>query len=309
MYADLDYYMIPRLRDIRPWGITELAFDELERSKIPRPSLAVATGRRLALTWRHDPVPRAALSRWSLCQDHIFQALKDLGADPSARDAARVLRLVGTRNSKSGTIVRTVWEDDAEGIWTFDDLANEILPYTREQLEERRAKRRESRKKPASNGRKMASESRRDVEKKLTPANLALDRVSDLKLILKLRGQDTLPPGQRDAWMFVVGVSMAQLVEPQFLERELVALGKDFAGWTEAETRSSMSSVIRRAKDEDAGETIEWNGEQIGPRYRLTNRKTKDHRDARHHTDRREEVENDHLKEHEAGAPAAKEES
>jgi hypothetical protein len=274
LYSDLDYYQVPELADMHPQGITWLAFEELERARIPRPSLAVATGRGLALIWRHDPVPRAALSRWKLCQDHIFRALKCLGADPAARDAARVLRLVGTRNSKSGTIVEAVWEDDAEGIWTFDELANEILPLTREQLEELRAKRRESREsreRPLTKGRKRAPKSRDDVEKRFTATDLALSRMSDLQLLLKLRGQDMLPPGQRDAWMFVAGASMAHLVEPQFLERELITLGEDHAGWSEAETRSRMNSVVSRAEDAGADKKIEWNGQRLDPRYRLKN--------------------------------------
>lgn len=73
--------------------------------------------------------------------------------------------------------------------------------------------------------------------------------------------------------MFAAGTSLAYLVEPQVLERELVQLGKDYAGWGEAETKSRMHSVIGRAQDAGAGETIEWKGGLRDPRYRLTNRK------------------------------------
>ena len=139
MYADLDYYRVPALEGMHPLGVMDLAFEDLQLARIPRPSLVVSTGRGLALVWRHDTVPRYVLPKWKLCQDHIFEALRGLGADPVARDAARVLRLVGTRNSKSGTIVRTIWEETGEGSWDFSDLADEILPFSREQLEELRA--------------------------------------------------------------------------------------------------------------------------------------------------------------------------
>jgi hypothetical protein len=76
------------------------------------------------------------------------------------------LRLVGTRNSKSGTIVKAIWED-AKDIWTFDDLANEILPFTREELEKLRAKRREeSGDRTPSKGHRRTPKSRDDVEKR-----------------------------------------------------------------------------------------------------------------------------------------------
>jgi hypothetical protein len=274
MYADIDYYNITDLDGMHPRSVMDLAFEKLQRAQIPRPSLVAATGRGLALVWRHEPVPRAALAKWKFCQDYIFEALKELGADSSARDAARVLRLVGSRNSKSGDTVEPLWEEYGESTWAFGDLADEILPLTREKLEERRAQRWESgEKKRASKDTRKASKAREDVEKRFTAYTLALGRLADLQCLMGQRGLDKLPPGQRDSWMFAAGTSLAYLVEPQFLERELVMLGKDHAGWGEAETRSRMHSVIRRAKDAGAGETIEWEGQQRDPRYRITNKK------------------------------------
>ncbi len=48
------------------------------------------------LIWLHSPIPRAALPRWRACQEILKDLLASLGADPKARDAARVLRVVGT---------------------------------------------------------------------------------------------------------------------------------------------------------------------------------------------------------------------
>ncbi len=138
LYADVDFYTRPDLAAMHPRGVLEEALAVLERAKIPRPSLAVATGRGLSLVWTHEPVPRSALPRWSACQRRIHDALKHLGADPLAKDAARVFRLVGTRNSKTGIAVEALWVDPA-GPWEFGDLADEILPLSREQLEELRA--------------------------------------------------------------------------------------------------------------------------------------------------------------------------
>src|SRR5215212_3120653 len=191
MYADLDYYKIPGLDGMHPLAVMDLAFEELQRARIPRPSLVVATGRGLALVWRHEPVPRATLSKWKLCQDHIFEALRGLGADPSARDAARVLRLVGSRNSKSGTTVQAIWEDHGESTWDFGDLADEILPLTREKLEELRAQRQERGEKHASKGTRDARKAlkgREVVERRFTTYTLALNRLDDLQHLLSLRG-------------------------------------------------------------------------------------------------------------------------
>ena len=62
----------------------------------------------LALVWLHRPVPRAALPRWRACQQALWHALRHLGADRLAGDAARVLRLVGTRHGGSGGLVEAM---------------------------------------------------------------------------------------------------------------------------------------------------------------------------------------------------------
>jgi hypothetical protein len=125
---------------MHPLEVIELAFDHLQQAKIPRPSLATSTGRGIALVWRHEPVPGYVLSKWNLCQKRIYEALEELGADACAVDAARVLRLVGTYNSKTGALVESIFED-LDYVWPFSDLADEILPLTSAELVELRAQR------------------------------------------------------------------------------------------------------------------------------------------------------------------------
>lgn len=152
LYADLDYYKRQELAQMHAEGVLDLALEALIREQLPPPSQAIATGRGLALVWRHEPVPPYVLPKWARCQERIFEALKDLGADSMAKSPAQVLRLAGTYNSKSGTIVQSIFEN-LDDIWDFGVLADEILPLTQEQLEERRAQ-------LAVRGTRMASERR-----------------------------------------------------------------------------------------------------------------------------------------------------
>lgn len=272
LYVDLDYYNVPDLADMDPLGVLDLAFEALTRACIPRPSIAIDTGRGLALVWRHEPEPRTALPRWNRCQQHIFEALKHLGADPSATDATRVMRLAGTYNSKSGTIVRSIWQD-TQAIWAFGELADEILPLTRQELADLRARRNEEH---ARRGPRKASEHPEGTRKGFTPRTLNQKRLNDLRQLMRLRGQDMLPPGKRDHWMFVAGVSLSYLVKPAFLERELIKLGREKADWDEAETLSRMQAVISRAQEAaSVGEKKDspQQQQQRDPRYRLTNEK------------------------------------
>jgi Homeodomain-like domain len=272
MYSDLDYYKIGHLAQMPAKGVMELALETLLQARIPYPSLGVKTGRGIALVWRHEPEARSALPKWNLCQSEIYDALKPMGADPLARDAARVLRLSGTYNSRSKTLVESIFEN-LDYVWGFGELADEILPLTSEELEELRAQHRAE--KDAREAR-MDSEHRRDANKRVrrsrfTVATLSQDRLSDLQRLVELRGLDQLPPGQRNSWMFAATISLSYLVEPQVLEREIITLGRDYAGWSERETRSRMQTAISRAHAASVGDKVEWNGQQRDPRYRLKN--------------------------------------
>lgn len=142
--------------------------DALLWAKLPYPSLAISTGRGLALVWRHEPVSKHVLPKWARCQQCIIEALEELGADPGAKDAARVLRLVGTYNSKSGTLVEIISENLDE-VWEFGDLAEDILPVPQERFEEQRARRRENGKNPSSKTSRRASRGRQDSEEGFSP--------------------------------------------------------------------------------------------------------------------------------------------
>lgn len=273
LYSDLDYYNVSELAHIPPEGVFTLILEALEQAKIPCPSLAMSTGRGLALVWRHKPVSGNVLSKWNLCQQSIFEALKELGADPRAKDAARVFRLAGTYNSKSETLVQSIFEN-LDDVWEFGDLADEILPLTGEQWKQHKAQLlAQNAEKEAARGARTASEGQRDGQKGFDSRTLHTARLDDLWRLLELRRMDKLPPGQRDSWMFVVGCSMSFLMDSQSLEKELLTLGGKVAEWSEAETRSRMHSVIANARSAAAGETIQWKGQQRDTRYRLTNEK------------------------------------
>jgi hypothetical protein len=137
LFADLDFYKIAELVGIDPARVVDMALWALVRAGIPTANFALSTGRGLALIWLHSPVPRQALPRWRRCQQRIHDVLVPLGADPMATDAARVLRLVGSVNSKSGCFVKPLWP--VLPTYEFDYLADRILPFTRAEIAARRA--------------------------------------------------------------------------------------------------------------------------------------------------------------------------
>jgi hypothetical protein len=257
LWADLDYYRVPALRDRHPWWVRDAALLALEDAGIPAPGLAIATGRGLCLLWRHSPIPRAALPRWRVCQQHIRAVLEPFGADGQALDAARVLRLIGTRNSKTGTLVEAV--SPLAPVWPFDDLAAEILPATRAEVHsilQARARRR-----ARGDGPRPAVA--------LSAGTYWETVLSDLQRLRRVRWFGTLPPGQRDAWMFVAGVAASWLVPASSLRREVYELAREAASWTPAAAESSLVSVLARAYAAARGERLTWCGVDVDPRYRM----------------------------------------
>src|SRR6185312_14681400 len=94
------------------------------------PTQVIRSGRGLYVKWIFDEfVPGVAKSRWKLCQARLLDIFKDMGADPKARDAARVLRVVGSVNSKApGPPVRVLLSGKPI---SFNDLADALLPQQR----------------------------------------------------------------------------------------------------------------------------------------------------------------------------------
>lgn len=259
LYVDLDYYRRPELQHLRPWHVLDLALEALEDQHLPVPSFAVSSGQGLALVWLHSPVPRAALPRWNACQRRLYEVLAHLGADPRARDAARVLRLVGTVHGKTGALVEAL--TPAAPPWPFDRLADEILPLTRAELYDLRVRR--------ALRRARQQEAQVRPPEGFTVATLWEARLSDLQRLLDLRFWRPLPPGHRDVWLFIATVAMSWLAIPQVLVREAFALAREVGGWDEREARSRLQAVLSRAFAAARGERVEWMGQQVDPRYRM----------------------------------------
>lgn len=265
LYTDLDYYRYPDLAEMHVNGVLHIAMEELEKARIPHPSFATSTGRGLALVWLHRPVSQKDLPKWNLCQRRILQALRNVGADSAATDAARVLRLVGTLNSRSGSLVQTLWED-LDYIWEFDELIDEILPPT-----VRKPERNLNRRPPSSSNGKVRQTA--NTGQRLSAKTLNKTRLEDLHKLMDLRGQEQLPPGKRDSWMLVAATCLSRLVAPEYLEREVYRLAGEVAGWRKSETKSRMQQVFVRASAAAKDDKVLWRGSFKDPRYEFTNQR------------------------------------
>jgi Putative ATPase subunit of terminase (gpP-like) len=262
--------------------------------------LVVFSGRGLQAKWLFEkPLPRKALPRWHAVQTELCRRLGRLGADKNALDASRVLRLVGTVNSKSKELARVVFEAKAvsmgsskraDGVvaYDFEVLANEVLPLYREQMQQVQATRDEQRliwasargARDARRGQFTVLDGGRSLDgrkhpnlRSFVPSQLAWDRLGDIRKLAELRGwSEGAPEGERDLPLFLCACFLAQAVIVPKLYPEMEELAREFApSWTEAQLRSCISSVLSRAKAASRGETVEFKGKNFDPRYRWTN--------------------------------------
>lgn len=176
VYIDIDCYNSKYTKEAVQYFLEH----DLYGCKIPRPNYLIDSGRGLYYIVLIKPVPSMALPLWYAVQRYLFNTLKEFGADANALDPTRVLRIVGTLNSKSGTSVKVLDEYDYE--YSLREIQEEYLPEI-------------SPKKKKSKGRpkKMVS--------LFTEYSLYYTRVMDIAKICELRDYDV--EGHREVILFL----------------------------------------------------------------------------------------------------------
>jgi len=266
-FVDLDIYKIKGFENHTPeqiaWELREFCRNEL----IPIPSYIVFSGRGLYLKWAWThPIPKPAAGRAIAVNKALLSRFERFGADKSVFDVSRILRVVGTRNNKSGELCKIVhMEERKDGILTysFDTFADEILPYTPQEVREFKAQNAlvsnltEERKK-----RKVASRifSWEDWHWKI---------ICDLEHLAVSRYGGEVPEGMRDAFGFVGACQLAHTVNGANLWHEIREwssriLPKD---WVSKEFNAHCSSLLSRSRLALNGEKVIWAGRERSPIY------------------------------------------
>lgn len=127
-YVDIDCYKLGLSKD-------EVLFrlqDEFFGVKMPVPTFVIDSGRGIYCIWKlrgkdNNGEDSRALSRWQRIEQYLTDCLEELGADQACTDAARILRVPFTLNSKSNTKVKIVEFNDLT--YTLRDFTSEYDVY------------------------------------------------------------------------------------------------------------------------------------------------------------------------------------
>ncbi|MBO3374954.1 DNA-binding response regulator [Clostridium perfringens] len=125
LFIDLDYYKTGKTKNQVLMDLEKNYFNQ----SIPIPNYVIDSGRGMYLIWIINAVPSKALPLWKAVQEYLYNQLKCFGADRQALDATRILRVPGSINSKSKTVVNIL--DEYEYIYDLREIQNEFLPELR----------------------------------------------------------------------------------------------------------------------------------------------------------------------------------
>lgn len=129
IYIDIDCHKTNYTKDAVKFFLEK----DFYGSKIPQPNFLIDSGRGLYYVLLIDPVPSMAMPLWYAVQRYLYNELKEFGADANALDPTRVLRVVGTVNSKSNSFVEIL--DMHNYQYTLREIQEEYLPEISEKRE------------------------------------------------------------------------------------------------------------------------------------------------------------------------------
>lgn len=205
LYVDFDYYNRPEYAHLSVADFSQLVLDE--NPWLPSPTFIIASrGNDEPGCWFiwgfKEPLPinkkterYPFLPAWQTLQDFLIDKLKSYGADSACSDAARVLRLPGTVNSKSNAAA-AAWELNPR--YKFNDLRQKLnIEFQKDNPKKKLVP--ESPKEA-----KQFRTNRGKVSQLFTYHNLAYLRRNDLHKLAALRGGRFSDHNRMVIWIYAV---------------------------------------------------------------------------------------------------------
>lgn len=264
---DLDYYKLPDLADLTPSALLHGILVNLPW--LPRPSALFSSGQGAYLEWVFtEPLSAERLDEWQAVMDALVEVLEPMGADWNARDASRVLRIVGTVNSKSGRTVTAIETGQRIKFETLRCAVLDGLARVRQRREQPSPADSSGEPESSDTGQQRAATAAQRAQS-IKPYELALARLIDYRTLARLRGNPKLSD-YRHRMLFCFAVSVCWFVSDK---RDAIAECEQFAADYFASpkkyTARRIGSVLERLEQKNMARI--WNGNRVANRYRLRN--------------------------------------
>ena len=184
LYIDIDCYKVNLSKEATKYFLENDLYGQ-----IPVPNMLIDSGRGLYYIIFLENTKVEDLPKWQLVERYLYEKLKNLGADNKALDATRVLRVVGSTNSKNNELVKVI--DTYDYQYTLDEIIENYIPEVNEDRKEKQ-KTKGVRKK----GRKKKFVSLFNLY------NLYYTRFKDIKKLVEIRNYEMT--GYREITLFLI---------------------------------------------------------------------------------------------------------
>ena len=265
LFLDVDTYRVPEMQGRSPEGLVYCALYAAAEVGLPAPSIVLFSGRGLYLKWfLEHPVPQRGIVRWNAVERVLVDRLAHFGADPQAKDASRVLRMHNTVNSKTGEMCRVMHVytgPDGDPVrYNFELMAEELLPVGRQELA---ARKRELAQRERY---RLVKGSKTSHLRCFSGRQLAWHRVLDLRRLVELR--NGVREGERMKHLFwqttFLLLSGVRNSRDMYKEAAILAGAID-PSWNHRSPE--LSTLYRKAKEYEAGESVEFEGRKYPSLY------------------------------------------
>jgi len=251
----------------------EWVMEAVTSAGLPTPTMAVFSGRGTHLYWQIDAVPRSSLPLWQMVQTEIVKRMAEapeaLLVDRVVKDCTRMLRLIGSVNSKNHQEVRGLvivpWK------WDLETLAYEVLGFNevvKPPLTFKDALALDVERESAAVRSFAAAKARKGTTARTTYGSIYQWWGHVYRDLIKIGDANLLgiPHGHRDSWLLLYATSLSWFAEPDSLAYEVKAIAKSYTQGLKSEVDDVIATTLARAEASRAGKTIEWKGEQRDPR-------------------------------------------
>lgn len=261
-WVDADFYKVPALAGLTPDELLERVLAEF--TWLPLPSMLVASGRGAYFVWAFDrPVDVARLADWQRAEDELVRLLTPFGADPGAKDAARILRVAGSFHEVAGARVA------ARAVGSpvrFEEMAKLILAHAQPAAPSFKS----DKGKPVLSSVDGNGQRKKRPGKRLNGYQLALDRMADYRTLAELRGAPLSDYRARLLYCYAVAACWYASSIPT-LNDELLDFAELYFRNPERYGPKAAKSVIDRFADDGYGKIVRLMTRDVG-RYKATNK-------------------------------------